>query len=177
MRQLASWLAALVLASASAAGAVPSCRLAEPAVEAVIAAKATELRGTEYCQFRNYNTLDEVDGDGTDDFIVLFTVDGIEDGGNDHDDFMAVWLSGRSDAAPLVVQTGARGERDPVGISVRDRRIHLRTLEYRPSDPMCCPSGKGEVVYELKDGALRPAPQPAARGKPRRKGAATGGTR
>ena len=156
-------LALLAAASAHAQDSkkspLPGCKLADAAVERVIASKARQIGGQEYCQFRHYNTLDDVDGDGVDDFIVLFTVEGRGGGGNDHTSFMAVWLSGRPNS-PLVVETGGRGLRDPVAIEVRDRKIRLETLEYLPKDPMCCPSGKGELPYEIKGGKLEAVKKP-----------------
>jgi hypothetical protein len=119
----------------------------------VIAERAKELSMSEYCQFRRYNALDDVDGDGKEDFLVLFTLEG-PDGGNHHESFLACFPSA-SGAAASVVEAGERGERDPVEIRVERGKIVLSTLEYRPHDPMCCPSGKGRVVFEWKDGRLR----------------------
>ncbi len=121
---------------------MPTCRLADAHTEDLVAAKAVELKGTEYCQFRVYDTLDDIDGDGHDDFVVLFTVEGIDGGGNDHQDFMLVLLSSAPDR-PTLLKTGERGVRDPVSIEVRQRRIILGTRVYRPRDAMCCPSGRG----------------------------------
>jgi len=110
---------------------------------------------TEYCQFRRYDALDDVDGDGKDDFLVLFTVEGPR-GGNDHVSFLAAFLSTRPDR-PILVEAGRRGERDPFSIEARRGEVVLETREYLPRDPMCCPSGKGRVVYRLSGGRLVPA--------------------
>src|SRR6185295_20383611 len=53
----------------------PTCKTADPRVEAVIDAKLKETRGSEYCQARLYNTLDDLDGDGREDFVLVFTVE------------------------------------------------------------------------------------------------------
>lgn len=141
------------------------CRLADARVEAAIAKKAASLDADEYCQFRHYEAMSDLDGDGKNDLVVLFAVE--PRGGNDHLGFMAVFLSSDpGDAEPLIAATGGRGERDAVSIDVRGRRIELGTLEYKPSDPMCCPSGKGTLVFELKDHAL--APLKAKKGGKRR---------
>jgi hypothetical protein len=63
---------------------VPTCNVRNDLVESVIAAKAKELKGQEYCQFRHYQTLFDIDKDGNDDFIVLFTVEGVGGGSNNH---------------------------------------------------------------------------------------------
>jgi hypothetical protein len=146
----------LVIAPAGTAAAAvrgPSCATQSKIVESTIAAVARDLKGQEYCQFRHYHALDDVDGDGTDDFIVLFSVEGMG-GGNGHEDFMAVFLSGRN-WHPLTTRTGGRGERDPISVEVKNHRIVLETLVYRPSDAMCCPSGKGTLIYEIQGKGLQ----------------------
>ena len=132
---------------------VPTCNVRNELVESIIAGKAKELNGQEYCQFRHYQTLFDIDKDGTDDFIVLFTVEGIGGGGNNHYDFMSVFLSSRS-WQPITTRTGGRGERDPIGVDFRDGKIILDTLVYLPTDFLCCPSGKGTLIYELRGDKL-----------------------
>ncbi|HET7453351.1 MAG TPA: hypothetical protein VFL12_11450 [Thermoanaerobaculia bacterium] len=137
---------------AAAASAVPSCRTDSPAIERMIAGKARALSMTENCQFRRYDALDDVDGDGQDDLVLIFTLEG-PDGANDHVSFLAAFLSGAPDR-PLVVEAGRRGRRDPVAIDARRGEIRLETLEYLPKDPMCCPSGKGTRTWRLEKGRL-----------------------
>ena len=127
----------------------PTCNVRNELVESIIAAKAKELNGQEYCQFRRYQTLFDMDKDGNYDFIVLFTVEGIGGGGNNHYDFMSVFLSSRG-WQPIITRTGGRGERDPIGVDFRDGKIILQTLVYLPSDAVCCPSGKGTLIYKLR---------------------------
>jgi hypothetical protein len=137
---------------AAGAGGVPSCVTQSAGLERLIAEKARELAMAESCQFRRYDALDDVDGDGKDDFIALFTLEGPR-GANDHVTFLAVFLSGAPDS-PIVVEAGRRGDRDPVAIAARRGEISLDTLDYLPRDPMCCPSGKGRLVYRLSGGKL-----------------------
>lgn len=141
-----------IAAPALRAGDVPTCRTTSARLERLIAEKARSLEMTESCQFRRYDALDDVDGDGRDDFIALFTVEGPR-GGNDHVTFLALFLSGSPDR-PLAVEAGRRGDRDPVAISARRGEISLDVLEYLPRDPMCCPSRKGRRVYRLSGGRL-----------------------
>ncbi len=98
---------------------------------------------------------------------MLFTVEGIGGGGNNHYDFMSVFLSGRS-WQPITTRTGGRGDRDPIGVDFSDGKIILDTLIYLPSDALCCPSGKGTLIYELRGDTLelisekQNYPEPAA---------------
>jgi hypothetical protein len=138
--------------SARAGGAVPTCRTQSAELELLIADKARSLEMSEECQFRRYDALADVDGDGKDDFLALFTLEGPR-GANDHVTFLAAFLSG-APGRPIVVEAGRRGERDPVSIEARRGEITLDVLEYLPGDPMCCPSGKGRRVYRLSGGRL-----------------------
>ena len=128
---------------------MPTCKLADDRVESFIASKARELGGREHCQFRRYHTLDDLDGDRKDDFIVLFNLDTGGSGGGV--DFLAVWLSTRGGLAPAAIQVSEPEKRLGAGVTVGpDRKIHVETAERRPGDANCCPSGKGELVYEVK---------------------------
>jgi hypothetical protein len=154
---------ALILASAGTGGSTPrpsalDCHLANSHVEEAIAKQAASLNANEYCQFRHYEALSDLDGDHQNDLIVLFNVE--PRGGNDHLGFMAIFLSSRpADAAFLLVPTGGRGERDAGAITVRGTRITLDTQEYLPKDPMCCPSGEGTLTYEVKGAVIQQVPQ------------------
>ncbi len=127
---------------------VPTCALADNRVETFIASKARELGGREHCQFRRYHTLDDLDGDRQGDFIVLFNADL---GGSASVDFLAVWLSTRAGLSPAVVQVSEPEKRTGVSVTVGpDRKIHVETAEWRSGDANCCPSGKGELVYDVR---------------------------
>ena len=126
---------------------VPNCKLADSSVEKMISDKAMELKGEEYCQFRIYHSMDDVDGDGREDFIVVFTIEGTDNGTNNHLTFLAFF--GTVSEKPILNEVGERGERDITGIEVEGRSIILKTLEYKESDPMCCPSKSSSVTYHL----------------------------
>lgn len=140
------------------AASVPTCRTADVRLEQLITAKASELQGSEHCQFRLYHTLHDVDGDGADDFLVVFTVEGTG-GGNTVSQFLVLFPSARN-WEPLTVQVGRKGERFVEGVDVEEGAIVLRTSEYEKSDPECCPSGRGELRYTFLRGRLLAAEVP-----------------
>jgi hypothetical protein len=146
-------LLAAVLAAAPAA-APPSCASADDRVEAVVESKTKELGGSEYCQYRIYEALSDVDGDGKPDFLVVFTVEASE--GNTHTQFLAV-LPSASAWRPVLAQVGARGDRNVTKIDVADGKITLHTAVYGKDDPMCCPSQEGTTVLVLRGGRLAEA--------------------
>jgi len=148
--------AVLLLAMQASA---PTCRTADPRVERLIEAKAQELQGAEYCQFRLYHTLDDIDGDQKDDFLVVFSIEGISGSSNGTEQFLAAFTS-RTEWRPVVVKVGARGVRFVDSIDVRDHTIVLKTLEYKSGDANCCPSGHGKLAFRFKSGALAPTAVP-----------------
>ena len=133
---------------------MPDCKLANASVEKVIEAKVKELNASEYCQYRIYNNLDDVDGDGKEDFIVIFTADGIDGGTNDHIQFLALYGTANSNSAPVVIKVGERGERDVTAIQVENKAVVLKTLEYTKDDPMCCPSKVSSAKFQFNHGKL-----------------------
>jgi hypothetical protein len=137
---------------ANPADGIPTCKTADPRVEAVVAARVHDMHGDEYCQARLYHTLDDLDGDGHEDFVVVFAVEARD--GNRTVQYLAVFPS-RGGWKPVVLKVGERGQRYVEQIEVQPgHTLVLRTSEYTPSDAMCCPSGKGELKYHLDRGHL-----------------------
>ena len=143
---------ALLFATIAAA---PDCRLADARVERYVAAVATARAGHEYCEFRRYDRLGDLDGDGADDLVMTFTIEGVEGSNNGTEAYLVAFLSSAKaiDAAPRLL-IGERGGRMPDGVSVQGREIVVSTVEYAESDPMCCPSRRGEARFALRAGKL-----------------------
>jgi hypothetical protein len=141
--------AVLLLATPSG----PTCTAADERIERTIAAKRDELRGHEYCQYRIYDRLGDVDGDGVEDLLVVFTIEGVGGQGNSSSQFLAAFGS-RSEWRPVVVEVGRRGQRVVQAIRVRAGLIDLSSLEYAPTDAMCCPSKASHVQMRLNAGKL-----------------------
>lgn len=135
----------------------PSCVTVDRRVEAVIAEKRWELRAEEYCQFRSYETLSDVDGDRVNDFLVVFALEGVGGGGNSAVQFLVVFPSG-SQWQPVIAEVGRRGQRIVQSIQRGPGRVtQLETLEYWRSDAMCCPTRKTTLRLALTNGELRSA--------------------
>jgi hypothetical protein len=132
----------------------PTCKTADARLEAVIAAKAHELKAREYCQFRIYETLSDIDGDRVDDFLVVFAVEGVGGGGNNSLQFLVALASG-SAWRPVIVQVGARGRRLVKSIEASGGVVVLHVLEYAPTDAMCCPTRSGTARYRIEGGGLK----------------------
>ena len=130
------------------AAAAPTCKTADARVEDAIAGKSRELNGQEYCQFRIYETLSDLDGDGIDDFVVVFTVEGAGGGGNNSTQYLLV-LASRSGWQPVEARVGARGERTVESVEVSKGTLRLHVLKYGRGDAMCCPSRPASVRYRL----------------------------
>jgi hypothetical protein len=125
-------------------------------VERLISATAKEEHATEYCQARLYHTIDDLDGDGRDDFIVVFAVEAVM--GNNSMQYLAI-LPSRTNWRPTVLKVGERGQRFIDGVDVEDgHTIVLTTSEYQKGDPMCCPSLDGELRFGLIGSRIVSAP-------------------
>jgi hypothetical protein len=135
--------------------AVPNCKLKDERVERPIAEKARQLQGAEYCQFRRYNSINDIDGDGKDDFVVIYTVEGVHRSMNHFLQFMLVLLSSKRGSKPLEIQVGERGKRSIGEIGLVERnKIILGNDVWISGDALCCPSGKGKSVYEIQNGRI-----------------------
>jgi hypothetical protein len=146
------------LVALSIAGNAPTCKTADQRVEALVASYARKTQSDEYCQTRIYHTIDDLDGDGRDDFVLVFSLE--LKAGNYSAQYLAVFPSIRA-WKPLVLKVGERGERFIDQIDVEeDRTLVLSTSEYEEGDAMCCPSGEGEVRYRIEKGQLTLVPNP-----------------
>ena len=131
----------------------PSCTTADRRVEEAIVATQRELQGQELCQYRLYETLSDVDGDGVTDFFVVFTIEGAHGSATNSIQFLGMFASGTG-WRPVVTEVGRRGTRVVQAIHVAAGAVELGTLEYASSDPMCCPSRHGKLRLAVKDGKI-----------------------
>jgi len=129
-----------------------NCRLADSIVEKFIAQTASREHAQEYCESRSYLTSGDLEGDGRDDFVVVFHVEPI--GGNVSVDFMHVYLSTSPRGEPLELSLGGTDKWIAKQVTFRDRELIIETLEYQYGDASCCPSGRGEVGFKFKTGKL-----------------------
>ncbi len=125
------------------------CRLADPDVEAAIAAVARLRDGDEYCEDRHY-AVDDVDGDSLDDLVVTFDVEPAS-GDRDAQSYLMVFLTTREGRAPLLLEidnVGADyGARYPTDVSVDGQHVVVDFSNYLPGDPDCCPSGSSTARF------------------------------
>ncbi len=146
---------ALLIPQTVMAQSVPNCKLKDDRVERIIADKARKLQGHEYCQFRRYDSIEDIDGDTKDDFIVIYVVEGVHGSMNHFLQFMLVYLSSDPKGKPLEIQVGERGERSVEAVDrVENGRIITKDQIWKSNDPLCCPSGRGQSIYEIKNKKL-----------------------
>jgi hypothetical protein len=146
------------LVALTVASGAPTCKTADPRIETLIASYARKTNSDEYCQARIYHTIDDLDGDGRDDFVLVFSLE--LKAGNYTAQYMAVFPSSKQ-WKPIVLKVGERGERYVDQIDVEEgRTLVLTTEEYEDGDPMCCPSGDGELRYRIENGQLKLVPNP-----------------
>jgi hypothetical protein len=147
-RSLAFAFAALLALRLEAAA--PNCQLKDERVERAIASVAAEVQGNEYCQFRHYLSLADIDSDGKDDFLVTFNVEGTGEGtGNDVVCYLMAFITSRTGKAPLRLEIGARGTRLPNAIWFDGRNVLIGFVRWLDSDARCCPSGTEKRRYVI----------------------------
>jgi hypothetical protein len=133
-------------------GVAPTCKTASREVEDAVEAKARELNGVEYCEFRRYAKAD-IDGDHVDDLVMLFGIE-LRGSANNSFHYLAVFPS-RDHWRVQIVKVGQRGQRLPQDVGVANGIIKVTALEYAATDAMCCPSVTKELRFQMKHGRLK----------------------
>ena len=118
------------------------------AVKTFISHQAKTLHGEEYEEARKI-VRGDINGDGKEDIVVLYTIEGFG-GGNNYHQYLAVFLANGATfrhAADSVV--GGKLFRDVDLTSVTGSTINLDTKGYRKNDPACCPSVASKTRYRF----------------------------
>jgi hypothetical protein len=128
----------------------------ENEIDRFIARQAVRENGEEYKEARKVVSGD-LNRDGKPDRVVLYTLEGFN-GTNNYLRYLAVFLfDGKSfkHASHLVV--GGKYFRGVELRSVSGSTINLETMEYRKSDPACCPSRRSRMRYIFRGNRLSKA--------------------
>lgn len=165
---LSSWtqplpalLTAILWIPVTPAIAAEKCQELPARVASAIESFNDSVRGAEYCEFRKADSGD-LDGDGREDLIVRFTIEGAchEDAasspgacGNNYEFFLMVFLA-KNQELSSPIKIGGKAVRHIKGISVRQNKVFIDTLEYVNGDGMCCPTMKKNVAYQVQQGRL-----------------------
>jgi hypothetical protein len=155
MRSIVARVALVALIAVPTVSAVDQpCRLQNARVERDIAQRTARLGGNEFCEYRRY-AVGDWDGDHLDDLAVTFNVEGANGDGNNVSGYLLVYLSSRHEAAPLEAAVGTRGKYLPDALEAGSgRTLVVKTVEWAPRDPMCCPSRHGSRVFKVLPSGL-----------------------
>ena len=97
----------------------------------------------------------DVNGDGREDAVVLYTLEGFL-GSNLYVQYLAVFVSRGGRLRYLTHRAvGGKGRRSLELDGVSGGKILLKTEEYRPGDASCCPSKKGRARFVLSRDRLK----------------------
>lgn len=97
----------------------------------------------------------DVNGDGTADMVILYTLEGCG-GGINWAQHLAVFLGkGNNIQHAARATVGWKSNRSVTLMSISGGRINLDTMGYRANDPACCPSREGKTKYAFSNGKLR----------------------
>ena len=115
-------------------------------VDRVIGQQTKNIGGVEYRDGRRVIEAD-VDGNGTRDIVVLFTIEGLHHGSNDWLQMISVVPRTRQGYGRAVTrQVGGRGFQVSIRKVTRGH-IRLATMSLARSDAMCCPSIPGRMTF------------------------------
>jgi len=145
----------LLLLLAAPLPAVAQASKADTAtIDKYISAQATREHGEEYPEARKVVEGD-LNRDGTNDLVVLYTIEG-QNGSNNYVQYLAAFLR-KQGKLVAVARASVAGKfyREAELESITNGRIILSTLSKGKNDPACCPTKKGSARYILSAGKLR----------------------
>jgi hypothetical protein len=117
-------------------------------IDRYIAKQAAEDEGEEYKKARKI-VRGDLDGDGTPDVAVLYTIEG-QHGSNNYTQYLAAFLRMKGQLVAVGSEAvGGKMNRSVELEAIADGEILLRTKEYAEKDPACCPSKAGRAKYRL----------------------------
>lgn len=126
----------------------------ESVINAFIAKQAIRESGEEFKDARKVIEAD-VNGDGSLDLTVLYTIEG-QNGSNNYIQYLAVFVRKKGKLVPVThITVGGKLLRSVDLVSVTRGVIMMNTLNYAAQDPACCPSKKGKARYVLINGKLK----------------------
>ncbi len=143
------------LAAAAAAAAAGAAAAADEAtapaatsdaevIKAAISARAAQDGGSEYVDARR-SVEGDLNGDGTADVVVLYSLEGAG-GGNGSVGYLAAFVRA-SGQLKLVDTTTLSGSAQT--LKLEDGAAHLKLLSLGPDDSACCPSMEEDAMYVL----------------------------
>lgn len=139
--------------------ATPDKTEGQKVIDKYIAGVAKVSDGEEYKEARKV-LYGDTDGDGDEDAVAQFTVEGMG-GGNNYIFYLAVF---KNDGGKLTAVTDeAAGGKLSRGIEltkIEKGVIYLDTKEYDEDDGSCCPSIEGKTTYVLQGKKLVEKKQP-----------------
>lgn len=109
----------------------------------------------EYPEARKIVSAD-LNGDRRNDLVVLYTLEGLNGGGNYYGQYIAVFLrTGNRYVLAADEGVGSKLSRNVELTKVTGRTIYLDTLSWGKDDGGCCPSIKGKARFVYSNGRLR----------------------
>ncbi len=114
-------------------------------IQTAISARAAQDGGSEYGDART-SIEGDLNGDGTADVAVLYSLEGAG-GGNGSVGYLAAFVrtGGQLKLADTATLSGAAQS-----LGLRDGAAHVELLSPGPDDPACCPSVEEDAMYVLR---------------------------
>ena len=124
-------------------------------VDRFIARQEKREKAVEYRDARKILRGD-VNRDGKEDIVVLYSLEGFFGGTNLWIQYLAVFTNRGNKLVYATHQSiGGKNQRGLLLKSIAKNRIYLDTKEYLRQDASCCPSGKGHASFTFSNGRLK----------------------
>lgn len=108
----------------------------------------------------------DVNRDGKEDVIVLYSLEGFFGGKNLWIQYLAVFTNRGNELLYATHQSvGGKNQRGLLLKSIAKGQINFDTQEYLPQDASCCPNGKGRASFTFTNGRLKETKKSVANGK------------
>ena len=129
------------------------CPVVSPEVDALIKRHADEVRGGEYCKYREVLKADNVE-------IVLYTIEGPcyknenSPSGSCGNNFFRNMVGVVDGKEYERVMIGGKGAFLSKNIKMVKNTIEIEGLSYSSSDAMCCPSISSSRIFKIENGSF-----------------------
>ncbi len=136
--------ASALAANATSLGAGQAVALDAEVIKVAILARAAQDGGSEYTDARK-SVDGDLDGDGTADVAVLYSLEGAG-GGNGSVGYLAAFVraSGQLKLVDTATLSGSAQ-----ALKLKDGAVHLKLLSLGLDDSACCPSVEEDAMYVL----------------------------
>lgn len=125
-------------------------------IESFISKQVKTINAVEYKDVRKI-IFGDLDRDGREDAVVLYTLESMGGFGNNWSQYAAVFRRTKADEYRYVTKklVGGRNYSSAHIDTIENGEVRLNTKDYVENDPSCCPSRDGQLILRLSGKQLK----------------------